>query len=215
MSTIDLTQVSAADLKQALEEKTKSEKQAQERERKKYEADRDHDMSELIQEAVLVSQSLKKFKDKAHSMLERHAIKLSEYGKIRSNSKGGFSLKNKKGDIKIRRRRDTQPSWDERSEKAIELIRDFLHDTVKKRDKKLFEILYSFIARNQKGDLEYSKVMHLLSHEDKYDDPRWVEGLKLIKQSYSNHLKGYQYDFEVLNENTGKFTRLDLNFSSI
>jgi tRNA/tmRNA/rRNA uracil-C5-methylase (TrmA/RlmC/RlmD family) len=214
-NTVDLSKVSAEDLKKALAQKEKAEKQAQERAKKEYETSRDNDMLDLMQDAKFVSETLKKFKNKAHEVLERHAQKLAEYGKIRSNSKGGFSLKNTTGTSKIRRRRDTLPSWDERSEKALELIKDFLHDTIKKRDQKLFEILYSFIARNKAGDLEYAKVMNLLTHEDKYDDPRWLEGLKLIKESYSNHLKGYQYDFEVLNEDTGKYSRLDLNFSSI
>ena len=214
-TTVDLSKVSAEDLKEALAQKQKAEKQAQERSKKEYEISRDEDITELMQDVEFASQVLKKLKDKTHVFLERHAQKLSEYGKIRSNSKGGFTMRKTDGSAKIRRRRDTMPSWDERSEKALELIKDFLQDTIKKRDKKLFEILYSFIARNQAGDLEYAKVMSLLTHEDKYDDPRWVEGLKLIKESYSNHLRGYQYDFEVLNEHTGKYTRLNLNFSNI
>lgn len=215
MSKIDLTQVSAEELQHALEQKQKAEKQAQERRRKQYEAERDRSIALLMSDAKTLSEALTSFKSRVHEVMEQQGQKLAEYGKIRSNSKGGFSLKSATQTAKIRRRRDTLPSWDERSEKAIELIKDFLQDTIKKRDQKLFEILYSFIARNKAGDLEYSKVMNLLSHEDKYEDPRWLEGLKLIKESYSSHLKGYQYDFEILDETTGKYKRLELNFSSI
>ncbi len=214
-TTVDLSKLSAEDLKNILAQKQKAEKQAALRAKKEYEASRDEDMMELMQEVKFTSEIIKKLKDKTQLLLERHAQKLAHYGKIRSSSKGGFSLKNTAGTIKIRRRRDTLPNWDERSEKALELIKDFLQDTIKKRDQKLFEILYSFIARNKKGDLEYARVMNLLAHEDKYDDPRWVEGLRLIKESYSNLMRGYQYDFEELDETTGKYARLDLNFSSI
>ena len=63
--------------------------------------------------------------------MEKHREKLNEYGKIRSNSKGGFSLMHSDKTIRIKRRRDTQPTWDERSTKALELIHAFLYDTVK------------------------------------------------------------------------------------
>lgn len=103
---------------------------------------------------------------------------------------------------------------DERSTKALELIHAFLYDTVKKRDKDLFEMLIGFLVKNKKGDLDYASVMNLLSHETRFDDPRWKEGLRLLKQSYSNFLKGYQYDFEKQNEE-GKFERIELNFSAL
>ncbi|NDG53898.1 MAG: DUF3164 family protein, partial [Flavobacteriia bacterium] len=118
---------------------------------------------------------------------------LSEYGKIRSNSKGGFSVTDKNDTMRVTRRRDTEPVWDERSGKAVELIKEFLGDAIKKRDIKMYEILMSFLERNANGDLEYGRVMDLYKHEDKFDDPRWKEGLKLIKESFSNHLKGYGY----------------------
>ena len=62
--------------------------------------------------------------------------------------------------------------------------------------------------------MEYGRVMNLLKHEDKYDDPRWLEGLRLLKDSYSNHLKGFGYEFKTRGTN-GKWYNIVLNFSSI
>jgi hypothetical protein len=107
------------------------------------------------------------------------------------------------------------PQWDERSDKALELIADFLRDTVKKKDIKLFEILFSFIQKNEKGDLEYSKVMHLLQHKGKYNDPRWLEGLELIQESYNVQLRGYGYEFYSKDEITGKFEKVEINFTAL
>ena len=56
--------------------------------------------------------------------------------------------------------------------------------------------------------------MNLLKHEDKYNDPRWLEGLRLIKESFSNHFKGYSYEFHFKNE-SGKWQKLELNFSAL
>jgi hypothetical protein len=210
-----IDQLSNDELEQVIAQRKKAEKAKAEKERKDYEASRDADAISLFKGAYHLSQGLQLFKYDCHEILEKHQQKLNEYGSIRSNSKGGFSMLSTDKKIKIRRRRDTMPSWDERSIKALELIHAFLNDFVKKRDQKMFEILMGFLVKNKKGDLEYSSVMNLLQHEDKFDDNRWKEGLRLIKESYSSYLKGYQYDFELLNETSGKYEKIELNFSAL
>ena len=71
-----------------------------------------------------------------------------------------------------------------------------------------------FLEKNKAGDLEYSDVMNLYKHETEFDDLRWKEGLRLIKESYSNHLKGFGYEFK-LKQADGKWQNLYLNFSSL
>ncbi|MEZ7494481.1 DUF3164 family protein [Leeuwenhoekiella aequorea] len=187
---------------------------AAEREKKDYERKRDETINFLTSFADQVSEQLAELKKLCHERMEEQAERLANYGKMPGNSKGGFSITNEAGDYRITRRRDTEPSWDERSVKAQELIKEFLTETVKKRDLKLYEILISFIQRNEKGDLEYARVMNLLQHADKYDDPRWVEGLRLIKESYSNHLKGFGYEVKKKGKD-GKWATVNLQFSSI
>ncbi|MBB4807436.1 hypothetical protein HNP38_002742 [Chryseobacterium defluvii] len=209
--TIDLSE---KEMETVLKYKRKTEADRLERERLAYETERDTDMGELIALAMEIENKSNLLKQLTHDKMEKHQEKLNEYGKIRSNSKGGFSLMHSNKTIRIKRRRDTQPTWDERSTKALELIHAFLYDTVKKRDKDLFEMLIGFLVKNKKGDLDYASVMNLLSHETRFDDARWKEGLRLLKQSYSNFLKGYQYDFEKQNTE-GKFERIELNFSAL
>ncbi|HAX16378.1 MAG: hypothetical protein CMF34_01965 [Leeuwenhoekiella sp.] len=196
--------------------KTKKEKEAKEKEKAKqqYERKRDETINFVMSFAKGVHEQLQELKDICHKRMEDQAEELSKYGGIRSDSKGGFSITNAAGDYRITRRRDTEPKWDERSIKAQELIKSFLTETVKKRDLKIYEILMSFLERNENGEMEYSRVMNLLQHEAKYDDPRWLEGLKLIKESYSNHLRGYGYLLKIKKED-GKWHSLNLNFSSL
>lgn len=186
----------------------------QEKLKKAYEKDRDSSINLIMDDAVSIFKDLTNFKQVVHELMDTQAVKLSEYGKMRSNSKGGFSITTEDGQLRVTRRRDTEPVFDERSEKAIELIKDFLGDVVKKRDVKTYEIIMSLISRNKNQDLEYSEVMNLLKHEDKFTDTRWTEGLRLIKESYSNHLKGYGYEFKRKGED-GKWENIILSFSSI
>lgn len=211
---INATELSILQLERMLAERRKQQAALQAKARMTYEQERDSDIAELTREALALQKMIRQFKIKVQQVMTRQAQKTAGYGLIPATSKGGFSLTNKTGDKRITRRRDTDPVWDERAGKAIGLIKDFLGDAVKKRDVKLFEILMSFLERNQNGDLEYAKVFSLLQHENKFDDERWTEGLRLLKESYSITLKRFAYDFKVKNK-AGKWDRLELNFSSL
>lgn len=212
--TLERKDYTTAELEQMLKDRKKQEAVKAEKEKQAYEEGRDEMIEKVILTARTLFRELGEFKTFCHIEMDKQAVKLSEYGKIRSNSKGGFSVTDKNDTMRVTRRRDTEPVWDERSGKAVELIKEFLGDAIKKRDIKMYEILMSFLERNANGDLEYGRVMDLYKHEDKFDDPRWKEGLKLIKESFSNHLKGYGYEFKVKGED-GKWENLYLNFSSL
>lgn len=186
----------------------------QEAAKKAYEKDTNEKVTSMVTTALSLFDDLATFKQLCHETMAEKAETLSKYGKIRSTSKGGFTITNSEGTMSVTRRRDTKPQWDERSTKAIELIKDFLGDTIKKRDRDMYEILMGFLERNEKGDLEYSRVMDLYRHESKFTDERWKEGLRLIKESYSSHMKGYGYEFKHTGKD-GKLVSIILNFSSI
>lgn len=213
-ATLERKDYTTAELEQMLKERKKQEEVKAEKEKQAYEQGRDEMIEKVILTAKTLFREMGEFKTFCHIEMDKQAVKLSEYGKIRSNSKGGFSVTDKNDTMRVTRRRDTEPVWDERSGKAVELIKEFLGDAIKKRDIKMYEILMSFLERNANGDLEYGRVMDLYKHEDKFDDPRWKEGLKLIKESFSNHLKGYGYEFKVKGDD-GKWENLYLNFSSL
>lgn len=211
---VDISKLSTKELEALLTKRKAAESKKLELEREAYEKNRDTIVSNIFTTANVLFKELGEFKQYCHIEMENQAIKLSEYGKIRGNSKGGFTVTNSDDSMRITRRRDTEPVWDERSVKAVQLIKDFLSDTIKKRDVKLYEILIGFLEKNAKGDLDYSSVMNLYSHEDKFDDERWKEGLRLIKQSFSNHFKGFGYEFKFKGED-GKWQNIILNFSSL
>jgi len=212
--TLDINTLPTAELEALLATRKENEKRQQQAARKAYEKDTNNKVVGIISQAEALFNKLDGFKKYCHAEMDKKAIALAAYGEIRSTSKGGFSITSADGTMQVTRRRDTEPTWDERSTKAIELIKEFLGDAIKKRDLKMYEILMEFLQRNDKGELEYSKVMDLIKHEGKFGDPRWKEGLRLIKESYSNHLKGYGYVFKKKDAN-GKWETIVLNFSSI
>jgi len=213
--TLNPAELSTQELEALLKKRKANEAKKLEAEKAAYEKNRDEKVFNMITTARALFKELGEFKQYCHIEMEKQGEKLAEYGKLRSNSKGGFLLKNADDTMRVQRRRDTEPAWDERAIKGVELLKDFLGDTIKKRDVKQYEILMTFLERNAKGDLEYSRVMELCKHEDKFDDPRWKEGLRLVKEGFSNHFKAYGYEFKVRNAQSGKWESLILNFSSV
>lgn len=212
--TKSVDQMTDQELKELLKEREEKARQKEEKERKEYEASRDKNIEALMSEAMELTERLSVFKERCHSVMQQHEVKLNEYGKIRGNSKGGFSITHSNDELRITRRRDTEPSWDERGKKGLELVKEFLHSSLKKRDKELFELLLSFLERNKAGELEYGRVFSLLSHKSKFSDERWTEGLRLLQQSFNHHFRGYGYEFKHKGDG-GKWQSLPLNFSSL
>jgi Protein of unknown function (DUF3164) len=210
----DLSSASVEELKKVLAEKEKEEKQKHVIKKAAYEKARDNHVEFLVDKATHINVLLAEFKADCHRIMDLQAEKLNEYGTMRANSKGGFGVPHSSGEFKVIRTRSTEPSWDERSLKAVALINDFLKDTVKKKDVKTFDILMSFIQKNEHGELKYDRVMTLLSHANSYDDPRWVEGLKLIQESYTINQRAIGYEIKR-KDASGKMQTINLNFSSI
>ena len=193
----------------------KARKQKREKEQKAYVENRDLNIKSLIDEAIILQEKILVYKEKVAGIMVKQSDKLAEYGQLRKNSKGGFSITNTAGDMRVVRRRDTEPTWDERAEKGVSLLKDYLGDVVKKRDVKTYELLMGFLIKNENGDLEHSRVMELLKHEDYSTDQRWQEGIKLVKEGYSNVMKGYGYQFLYRPNEGDKWDNINLSFSSL
>ena len=214
MSDESRANYSTQELKEMLAKQQKADRKKREKEERNYIIDRDARIMNLVDKALDLELKLQAFKEECHEVMEIQEESLRTFGKLNKKSKGGFSITHSNGTRRVTRIRRTEPLWSELADKAEILIKEFLADTVKKKDQKLFEILLGFIEKNKEGRLEYRQVMNLVKHEDKYDDPRWLEGLRLIKESFNYRLKGYGYEFKVEDEDH-KFRNIEMSFSSI
>lgn len=210
----DVAEMDVSELEELLAQKKKSETDKRKKEKQAYEDSRDKIINMMIQQAADLSAKLDNLKKLTHKIMDEQAEKLEAYGSIRGNSKGGFSITSSDQHYRVVRRRDTVPMWDERGNKGIALVKDFLHDTVKKKDQDTFELLMKFLERNKVGDLEYSRVFSLIQERDRFDDARWKEGLRLLEESYNVTLKAFQYEFKVKDEQ-GNWVNLPLNFTAL
>jgi hypothetical protein len=179
-----VSELSAEELEQLLAAKKKEAKEKELLKRQEYEVQRNIIVQELIANAVVLNEKLSTFKKYALKRLETFKDYANDYGKIRSNSQGGFSLRSMNGDLMVSYDRNTKPVYDERASQAETLLKEFLEDTVKKADKKTYRTLSALMERNKKGDYNPTSIASLVKIEDNYDDPRWLRALKLFKESF-------------------------------
>lgn len=209
-----LEELTAEELEELLEKKRKKEAMKAEADRKKYEAERDELVVNMANVALDLNRQMREFKQAAFDQLLQFKERLDEYGEIRKNSKGGFSLVNDAGDARVKYTYRSLSFWDERSAKAEDLLKDFLADTIKKKDQTLHDIILELLEKNKKGQLEFARISKLYKYEDRYNDPRWKEALKLFKESFNSSESKYDLYFQVKDER-GEWQTLNLTFNSI
>jgi len=220
METIKLKDLDEGQ-KQKLMDELAAEQQAKLSERKKkrviYEKNREKRIQKIVKGVNKHFEVLKKFKDYVGEIMEEQHAELEEFGLIKSSSKGGFQIVSNDGNFKIERSRDTTPRWDETSLKGVALIRDFLmqqDDNASAETQSKLKLLMSLLEKNAAGELEYSKVMLFIKHQDAFDAPEWKEGLKLLIEGYKIEFKKYSYRF-LKKDKSGAFVPMSLNFSNL
>lgn len=196
--------------------KARKEKKRKEQEklRTEYEGNRENLVQMLLGQASDLSSEMGEFKKAAHEALKDFGEQLEKYGDLRKNSKGGFQLVSEDGRSRVKYTYRVIHFYDERAQKAEELLKDFLSTTVKKRDKALHDIIMSLLQRNKKGQLEFSRINQLYAHENSYDDPRWREALKLFKESFKEGESKYDIYFQE-KDDEGVWQNINLTFNSL
>lgn len=211
----NINEMTDAELEKALEARKKAKEAQRKKEKEAYESQRDSMIISLVDKAQELSKELSKFKGVVFQEIEAFQELANKYGDIRSNSKGGFSLRTNNGEFKVSYFRNIINNFDERADKALALIKEFLESTVKKRDLQSYKIISTLLVRNKAGDLNVSRVIQLLDLRHEFTDKRWTEAIRLLEESYRDRPIAYNISFFQRNETTGKDELIPLNFSAI
>lgn len=211
---IDLTKLSSTELKKLLAEAEKQERIEKETRRKDYESKRNKKVNSMVALARTLNERLVRFKKIAFDEMEALKELANEYGDIRKGSKGGFSLRNEDGTKMVVLRRNVVTEYDERADLALGQIREFLNETIKKKDMQTYRTISVLLEKNKAGDLNPSRVADLLKIKDNYEDERWKKAMELLVESYREREVSYNLEFYQKDEQ-GKDQMVSLNLSSI
>ncbi len=213
-SKVQTEQLTEKQLIELLKKKQQERKKQEKTERQEYEQKRDALIEELVYKAEEINKEMTLFKHNTIKKLEEFRVEANKYGDIRSNSKGGFSLRTSGHQLRIMYRRNTKSEYDERAAFAEQLLKEFLEDTVKKRDLKTFKTINALLSRNKENDFNPVSINSLLAIEDNWDDPRWIKALKLFKESFNNIFISMSVEFSRKDEQD-KDISIPLTFSSL
>lgn len=212
MTTVEqLKEVSTAELERMLADRKANENQKALATRQQYESLKDSTIMELIPVASALYEQLKAFKTKAFSDMEALYDLLCTYSKRHADGKGNFSIETVEG-LRVSYRRQENGRFDERSQQAEKHIIDFVNSYYK--NDVLNKKLITTLLERKKGALDIKLVQKLYSMENDFQDKNWVEGIKLLKESWTPAETRSYVSFEVKNK-AGQWDAINLNFASI
>ncbi len=210
-SVADLT---AEELEFLVSAKQNEKRKEDQKKRKSYEETRNSLVTQMVQIAQEMQNSMIAAKSEMMETLEGFKETAVEYSDISKKSKGGFSLRNSDNTLMVRYERNVKSDYDERAKQAEQLVKDFLADTVKKRDKGSYELIVGLLEKNNKGDYSPQLIAKLLTHENNFEDKRWTKAMTLFKESYIEVEISNSLSFYVKDDN-GKDQQLKLNFATL
>ena len=141
---------------------------------------------------------------------------MMEYGELRGGrkNKGSFEIKN--DNWKITFTTNIVKKFDERAYIAEKHINEFLKSFLKKKDVKIHEMVSNLLKRDEEsGQFDIDMISRLYSMEDSFNDPNWVKGIELFKQSYVPYNTAQYVRFYQLNEVTNAYDNLLLDFAKV
>ncbi|MBS4057783.1 MAG: DUF3164 family protein [Bacteroidales bacterium] len=212
--TIDLSKLSAAELRALLAQREAEERLARIEERAAYEKKRDNLVQSLVARAMVLQHQMQQFKNYCMEQLDEFRETAHRYGDIRSNSKGGFSLRHSKTGELVSLDRNSIPEYDERAALAEQLLKEFLEDKVKKKDLQTYRTIAALMERNRQGDFTPSRIAALLKVRDNYDDERWQKAMQMFVESFGNREISYSVSF-ARKDSMSKDKSILLNFASL
>jgi hypothetical protein len=201
-------------LEQLLNDRKQQEREAAAAARAEYEAIRNKNINTLAIHAVNLSKALAEFKASSAYALESFKNMMLEYGDIRKgkDNKGSFEIKNEQ--FKIVVASQVKKSFDERSILAEEKLKEFLLIFVKKKNRSIYNLVMALLERNSiTGDFDITNINRLYKMENDFDDPNWVEAIKLFKESFNATGTTIYVRFYERNANNG-WGLINLNFSN-
>lgn len=212
---VDLSTVSAADLKAALKKKTAAERATQEEKVANYKTLRDDYLGTVFGKMAELSPLLLAFKTESLTLgLEIHALMYEVYGREKRDL-DSYTITDDDGLRKVVMERHHICQYDETAEVAVGLIKEVLEATVRKRDKGMYKMLSALLVKNLAGDFDEKMVAKLRTCQEEVGDERFNQALDMLSAAYKPvgsrmYIRAYKRATKE-----GKWEEVTMNWSSM
>lgn len=214
-TTIDLSKLSAKELKLLAAQAAKAERDAADKEMRDYVRDRDRFISTTVAEMEAISEELTTLKKRTvatgNELHERaYLIKGVEPRPLKS-----FQLINTDGDLKLELASADKLELNETAEVHINGIKDLLREKYAERNKSMYRVIDTILSANAKGDYDEKLVLKLSKLESEINEERFSAHLEALRMAFyatgsATYARAYR-----LNRDSGKWEVINMQFSSI
>jgi len=210
--TVSVEDLTSEQLEQLYKEKKDEERKDRKESREAYENMKDETLKQYCEGAKTLQETIRLFRKDSFSDIESLVELLREHSKRYSDVKGNYTFETTDSKFKIKYSSNRLGKFDERSEEAIKHIKEFLSREFKK-DSPARKLIFTLLERN-KDQLDIKQIQKLYAMEDDYTDTAWVEGIRLLKESWQDSgTKQYINFYEK--DDQGKWQHISLNFSAL
>lgn len=191
----ELKNMTAAQLKELLNQKREEERIASERRRKDYEEIRAEFVARMADEVRRVTGVVRQFNETLVAETSAFRSIMEEYNALRHNSQMGYTVQ--EGDFKLEVKTNNRKSFDERADAAASRLIDFLRawigDRERGSDDPMYQLTMTLLERNRQGELDYKSISKLYEMESQFNDPEYSAIMQLFKES--NVVEGTAVNF--------------------
>lgn len=214
--TLDLSKVTAAELKELMEAAKRNENRLLNERKDAYEAIRAEVVHRIIRQVEAVTTDVECLHTFVSEETEAFKSIMEEYGRLRSGGQMSFSIQD--GNYRVEVKSNKVKKFDERADVAAARLIEFLQEWINKADNgtenPMYQLAMVLLDRNKDGDLDYKNISKLYQLESKFNDEEYSAIMELFKESHlveGNATKFYFWkkdDKEVWRKIEPSFNRL-------
>lgn len=216
VTTLDLSKVTAAQLKELMEQARRNEVRQQNERKDAYEAIR----AEVVHRIMMKVEAVTGDVESLHSYVadETGAFKevMDEYGRLREGGQMSFTLQD--GNYKIEVKSNKVKKFDERADIAAARLIEFLQSWIERAengtDNPMYQLAMILLDRNRDGDLDYKNISKLYQLESKFNDTEYSEIMELFKESHLVEANATRYYFSRKDE-SGVWRKIEPSFNKL
>ncbi|HBX44456.1 MAG TPA: DUF3164 domain-containing protein [Porphyromonadaceae bacterium] len=184
--TIDLSNVSAAELEALLKRKKEEEHKAELAKRDAYEGIRAQLIHAVMQKVEGVTSDVENLHDFVVNETDSFKAVMAEYGQLKYSGQMSFRIQNENYRIEVKSNKVKK--FDERADIAATRLIDFLQKWIKQSQKgtddPMYQLAMVLLERNKQGDLDYKNISKLYDLENRFNDAEYSDIMKLFKESH-------------------------------
>ena len=214
--TLDLTKLTASELKELMETAKRNENRLLNERKDAYEALRAEFLHHMELKARAVTAEVEQF----HKYVSEEAMAfkeiMSEYAKLISGGQKSFTVKS--DTFKFLFVSNTVKKFDERADGAAYRLIEFLQSWIEKADNgtdnPMYQLAMVLLDRNKEGDLDYKNISKLYQLESKFNNDEYSAIMELFKESHTVEGNSIKFYFEY-KDDYGVWRKLEPSFNRL